>query len=48
MGEKVICQELANKLTSLAIDKFASGIYLYRITDKEGNVVKTDKVVITH
>jgi uncharacterized repeat protein (TIGR03803 family) len=48
MGEKVICEELTNKLTSFAIDKFAAGIYLYRITDNEGNLIKTDKVVITH
>ena len=48
MGEKVICQELTNKLTTFAIDKFAAGIYLYRITDSVGNLIKTDKVVITH
>jgi|GEM_PF-6272404 hypothetical protein len=48
MGEKVICEELTNSVTTFAIDRLSAGIYLYRITDVAGNLIKADKVIITH
>ncbi|MGP8216087.1 MAG: T9SS type A sorting domain-containing protein [Bacteroidia bacterium] len=48
LGKKIICQELNSNLTTISINSLSSGIYLYRITDINGNLVKTDKVMIVH
>ena len=48
MGKEVRCEELINNITTLSIVNLSSGIYYYRITDKNGELLKSDKVMITH
>jgi len=48
LGEKVICEELSQNLTTLPINNLTSGIYYYRITDAVGTLVKADKIMIVH
>jgi type IX secretion system substrate protein len=48
LGELIRCENLITNHTVLSINTLPSGIYLYRITDIEGNLIKTDKVIIIH
>jgi len=48
IGEKIESMPLTNEMTSLSINNFPSGMYYYRITDKNGNVIKADKQMILH
>jgi len=48
MGQVVKSEELKNTLTSVSISNLPAGIYLCRIMDTRGNLIKTDKVVVTH
>jgi len=47
-GQQVRCTELSNNITTISISNLAAGIYFYRVTDTEGNLVHSDKVVIVH
>jgi len=45
-GEEVRCETLSGNITSISITDLPSGMYYYRITDANGNLVKADKVTI--
>ncbi|MEO6882594.1 MAG: T9SS type A sorting domain-containing protein [Bacteroidia bacterium] len=47
-GQRVECEDLSGNITSISTNKLSAGLYYYRITDSYGNLVKADKVVITH
>jgi uncharacterized repeat protein (TIGR03803 family) len=48
MGEQVRCETLKNNITTLPISDLSMGIYYYRITDLDDNLIKSDKVMIIH
>jgi len=48
IGEKVICFELKNNLTTSSIANLPSGIYFYRITDSNARLIQGDKLIIIH
>ncbi len=48
IGEKIESMQLTNEMTSLSINNLPSGMYYYRITNKDGNVIKADKQMILH
>jgi hypothetical protein len=48
LGQQVRCQELSESLTTLQVSDLSTGIYFYRITDQQGNLVKADKVILIH
>ncbi|MEO6883787.1 MAG: T9SS type A sorting domain-containing protein [Bacteroidia bacterium] len=47
-GQAVECEELSGNITTLSTNNLTSGLYYYRITDGEGNLVKADKIIILH
>ncbi len=48
MGQLIHCEMLKNGLSVLPTSEYPVGIYYYYITDKKGNLLKADKVMITH
>ena len=48
IGERVKCETLSTYLTTMSTSDLAAGIYYYRITDKDNNSIKADKIMITH
>jgi hypothetical protein len=48
MGQQIMCQNLVSDLTTLSISNLTSGIYYYRITELNGNLIKADKVLVLH
>jgi hypothetical protein len=48
LGQQVKCIQLANEITPISISNLAQGLYFYRITDANGNLIKADKVIILH
>ncbi len=48
IGQLVQCEELQSNITTLPISNLSSGLYYYRITDENGNVLKADKQMIIH
>ncbi len=48
MGQVVKCENLNSSITVLPIGDFAVGIYYYRITDKNNDLIKADKIMIVH
>lgn len=48
LGEKVVCEELEQNLTTLSTNNLSSGIYYYRITNIKGALIRSDKVMIIH
>ena len=48
LGEKVICEQLEQNITSLPTNTLVPGIYYYRISDMNGLLIKSDKVMIIH
>jgi hypothetical protein len=48
IGQLMQCEELQSNLTTLPISNLSSGLYYYRITDENGNVLKADKQMIIH
>ncbi len=48
IGEKIENMQLTSEMTNLSITNLPSGMYYYRITDKNGNLVKADKQMILH
>jgi uncharacterized repeat protein (TIGR03803 family) len=46
IGEEVRCETLKSSLTVLPISNLALGIYYYRITDFNNNLIRADKVMI--
>ena len=48
LGEKVVCKQLEQNITSLPTNNLVQGIYYYRITNENGSLIKADKVMIVH
>jgi Secretion system C-terminal sorting domain len=48
IGQVVKSEELKNTITPISISNLPAGIYLCRIMDIQGNLIKTDKIVVTH
>ncbi|MGP8214627.1 MAG: T9SS type A sorting domain-containing protein [Bacteroidia bacterium] len=48
LGEKLVCETLAQNMTILPINSMSSGIYYYRIIDNNGNLIKADKIMVIH
>jgi len=47
-GQRVKCLTLTNNLTTIPVNDLAAGIYMYRITDMQGNLIKADKIMLMH
>ncbi len=48
MGQLILGRTLQSGLTMLHLDTFSNGLYYYRITDSQGNLIKADKQLIIH
>ena len=47
VGKKVLEHEINNKYTAIDVSSFNTGSYFYRALDVNGNVLVTDKLIIT-
>ncbi len=47
-GKKVIDKDLKSINESIDVSKLNTGVYVLSITDKEGNTIKTEKLVVNH
>ncbi len=48
MGEQIKCLELTDNITAISTSTLAQGMYYYRITNANGNLIKADKVMVMH
>jgi len=48
LGEQITYTELNQHISVLPIADLPAGIYYYRVTDKNGTLVKADKVMVVH
>jgi hypothetical protein len=45
-GKLIEQSELINGMTTFISSKYSEGVYLYRIIDNNGKVLKTDKITV--
>ncbi len=48
LGQLIENRKLNSQLTTLAVSNLPSGIYYYRITSQNGNILKADKQLLMH
>jgi hypothetical protein len=46
LGEEVKCEVLKTNLSTVSITNLAEGIYYYRVIDNNGNLIKSDKIMV--
>ncbi len=48
LGEVIKCETITENVSAFSTSMLPSGIYFYRITDTNGTLVKSDKLMIAH
>lgn len=45
-GKTVRKQQVLNRTTRIAVDDIANGLYILRITDSKGKIIRTEKIIV--